>query len=106
MVLNLAWSNEVKYQRDIEATHQGNHFSMSVKLFFWYGRSLLVGTFKSSLYTWTVQNCAAFVRRRINHFVAPDLFISNICNLVHYSVVYNPFSVLAEITKKLRKDNN
>lgn len=39
---------------------------------------------------------------KFNHFVAPDLFLSNICSSVHYSVVYNLFSVLAE---KLKRDN-
>lgn len=39
----------------------------------------------------------------ITHFVAPVLFI---CSSVHYSVVYSPFSASAEITEKLRKDNN
>lgn len=42
----------------------------------------------------------------IIHFVAPVLFISDICSSVHYSVVYGSFSVLAEITEKLRKDKN
>lgn len=42
----------------------------------------------------------------ITHFVAPVLFIFNICSSVHYSVVCSTFSVLAVITEKLRKDNN
>lgn len=35
----------------------------------------------------------------ITHFVAPVLFVYDICSSVHYSVVYSPFSVLAEITE-------
>lgn len=80
MALGLAWSNEVKCQRDFEA--------------FWleaYWLELPNPACVPELY-----RAVLLLSREFNVFVAPNIFISNICSSVYFSI--------AEITEKLRKD--